>query len=131
MLIILASEILGKSSCGLLVSTITTSSPSLTDSKSSGSGTPHRSRTKLVSLFSFPKTKGLAFLEVWVFKYHAHKIALPVVSVSGDICPKTFNMISSYTPNLVKSILVYWIVEKLNIRYIMYAWSRTKNQMGR
>src|SRR5690554_4957415 len=83
------------SSAGLLVSTITTGWLSATSSMISGSAKPQCLSTKAASVLGWPSSTGLAFTPLISFRYHAQMIGDPVLSVSGEVWPKTAIVIAA------------------------------------
>ena len=76
-------------SAGLLVSTMTTGVSAATSDTISGLSKFQRFSTNNASVFGSPNKTGFTATPLISFRYHAQMIGLPVLSVSGDLWPKT------------------------------------------
>src|SRR6056297_2441884 len=77
------------SSAGLLVSTMTTGWSASTSEMISGLSSFQWSSMNAASVLGSPSKTGLASSPLIWLRYHAQMIGLPVLSVSGDLCPNT------------------------------------------
>jgi hypothetical protein len=77
------------SSAGLLVSTMTTGCPASTPSMMAGLSRPQRASMKAASVLGSPRRTGVASSPAISLRYQAQMIGEPVLSVSGDLWPKT------------------------------------------
>ena len=89
MAVMSASLMLAGSSAGLLVSTITTGWSACTSSMICGLSSFQWSSMNSASVLGSPSRAGAAATPLISFRYHAQMIGLPVLSVSGDLWPKT------------------------------------------
>ncbi len=85
---------LPQSSAGLLVSTMTTRSPSGTSVSWSGTPRFQRSRTKVASVLGAPRRTASASSPRTSRRNQAQTIALAALSVSGEVWPKTLIVMS-------------------------------------